>query len=113
MAGGHNTSPSPSHTQALASSSFRTKTTDEEELLSNMGGKKMPNPEEDRPAKSIRKVLVQTGRIRPISNRSPQVSGYHSQGKQKTWQNLATEDNLRMCQQYPKKTPLPNAYETK
>jgi hypothetical protein len=50
MAGGHNTSPSPSHTQALASSSFRTKTTDEEELLSNMGGKKMPNPEEDRHA---------------------------------------------------------------
>jgi hypothetical protein len=48
--GGHNTSPSPSHTQALVSSSFRTKTTDEEELLSNMGGKKMPNSEEDRHA---------------------------------------------------------------
>jgi hypothetical protein len=50
MAGGHNTTPSPSHTQALASSSFRTKTTDEEEFCRIWRGKKMPNPEEDRHA---------------------------------------------------------------
>jgi hypothetical protein len=41
----------PTHRQAtlklFASLSFRTKTTDEEELLLNMGGKKMPNPEEE------------------------------------------------------------------
>ena len=44
----------PPHRQATLkltpNSSFRTKTTDEEELLLNMGKKKMPNPEEDRHA---------------------------------------------------------------
>ena len=32
----------------------------------------IPDPEEDHPRLSIPKVLVQTGTIRPISNRSPQ-----------------------------------------
>jgi hypothetical protein len=47
-----------SHRQAalkfVASPSFRTKTTDEEGLSLNMGGRKMPNPEEDRHARSNR-----------------------------------------------------------
>jgi hypothetical protein len=39
-----------------------------------VGGRKMPDPEEDPAALSIQKLLVQTGTISPISDPDPQPS---------------------------------------
>ena len=68
MAGGHNTTPTPCRSQALSSSISRTKTKD--------GRRSLPF--------IYPKVPVQTGRIRPISDRSLQRCGLHQRRRRQS-----------------------------
>src|SRR5215471_12768384 len=53
--------------------------------------KKMPDPEEDPPGPSTPKVRVQTGRFRPISDRSPQRPQVHHRfSKKHTYIGIVT-----------------------